>query len=190
MRRWLGTHKRDDLRAYVEGWLAAISGDVEVTKFAIGDPLDFKEQFALDVTYRAPRYAVAAGGTLDFASPAWKLGFGRTPLLTAASVIDLEKRELPLFIWNTQAYECDETIALPAGMKARDLAKESSKTGEYAAYRMERSVAGGSVANKGVVLVKRRTIPAADYPEFRGILKEAGDYATRRVIFEREGGSR
>ena len=25
MRRWLGTHKRDDLRAYVEGWLAAIS---------------------------------------------------------------------------------------------------------------------------------------------------------------------
>lgn len=190
MRRWLGTHKRDDLRAYVEGWLAAISPDVEVTKLAIGDPLDFKKQFALDVTYRVPRYAVAAGGTLDFASPAWKLGFGRTPLLTAASVVDLEKRELPLFIWNTQAYECDETIALSAGMKARDLSKESSKTGEYAAYRMERTVAGGSVTNKGMVLVKRRTIPAGDYPEFRGILKEAGDYATRRVIFEREGGSR
>jgi hypothetical protein len=190
MRRLLGTHKRDDLRAYVEGWLAAISPGVEVTKLAIGDPLDFKKQFALDVTYRVPRYAVAAGGTLDFASPAWKLGFGRTPLLTAASVIDLEKRELPLFIWNTQTYECDETIALPAGMKARDLSKESSMTGEYAAYRMERSVAGGSVMNKGTVLVKRRTIPAGDYPDFRAVLKEAGDYATRRVIFEREGGSR
>jgi transglutaminase-like putative cysteine protease len=190
MRRWLGTHRRDDLRAYVEGWLAAISPEVEVTKFAIGDPLDFKKQFALDVTYRVPRYAVAAGGTLDFASPAWRLGFGRTPLLTAASVIDLEKRELPLFIWNTQAYECDETIALPAKMKARDLSKESSKTGEYAAYRMERAVVGASITNKGVVLVKRRTIPAGDYPDFRAVLKEAGDYATRRVIFEREGGSR
>ncbi len=190
MRRWLGTHKRDDLRAYVEGWLAAISPDVEVTKLAIGDPLDFKKQFALDVTYRVPRYAVADGRTLDFASPAWKLGFGRTPLIAAVATIDLEKRELPLFIWNTQAYECDESIKLPAGMKARDLAKESARTGEYAAYRMERSVAGAAVTNKGTVLVKRRTIPAADYPDFRAVLKEAGDYATRRVIFEREGGSR
>jgi transglutaminase-like putative cysteine protease len=190
MRRWLGTHRRDDLRAYVEGWLAAISPDVEVTKLAIGDPLDFKKQFALDVEYRAPRYAVADGKTLDFASPAWKLGFGRTPLIAAISAIDLEKRELPLFIWNTQGYECDETIKLPAGMAARDLAKESSRTGEYASYRMERAVAGASVTNKGMVLVKRRTIPAADYPDFRGILREAGDYGTRRVIFEREGGSR
>jgi hypothetical protein len=41
-----------------------------------------------------------------------------------------------------------------------------------------------------MVLVKRRTIPAGDYPGFRAVLKEAGDYATRRVIFEREGGSR
>ena len=33
-------------------------------------------------------------------------------------------------------------------MKARDLSKESSKTGEYAAYRMERSVAGGSLSEQ------------------------------------------
>jgi transglutaminase-like putative cysteine protease len=190
MRRWLGTHKRDDLGAYVEGWLAAISPDVEIVKMTIGDPLDFKKPFALDVEYRVPRYAVAAGGTLDFASPAWRLGFGRTPLIAAVSAIDLETRKLPLFIWNTQAYECDERITLPAGMEARALAKESSRTGEYASYRMERSVAGSSVTNKGVVLVKRRTIPAEDYPDFRGILKEAGDYATRRVIFDRKGGSR
>ncbi len=190
MRRWLGTHRRDDLRAYIEGWLAAISPDIEVTKFAIGDPLDFKKQFALDVEYRVPRYAVADGKTLDFASPAWKLGFGRTPLIAAVAAIDLEKRELPLFIWNTQAYECDETIKLPAGMAARDLTKESSRTGEYAAYRMERSAGGASVTNKGTVLIKRRMVPAGDYPDFRAALKEAGDYATRRVIFEREGGSR
>jgi hypothetical protein len=190
MRRWLGTHKRDDLRAYVEGWLAAISPDVEIAKMTIGDPFDFKKPFALDVEYRVPRYAIAAGGTLDFASPAWKLGFGRTPLIAAVSAIDLEKRALPLFIWITQTYQCDETIKIPAGMKARGLSKESSKTGEYAAYRMERSVAGGSVTNKGVVLLKHRTIPAADYPDFRATLQEADDYATRRVIFEREGGSR
>ncbi len=190
MRRWLGTHKRDDLRTYVEGWLAAISPDVVVTKIAIGDPLDFKKQFVLDVEYRVPRYAVAAGGTLDFASPAWKLGFGKTPLLNAASVVDLEKRAYPLFIWNTQTYECDEKITIPAGMRPRDLEGTSSKTGEYAAYEMARSCGDKAIRNTGSVFVKRRTIPADAYPEFRSIIKGAGDFGTHRVVLERKGGPR
>ena len=190
MRRWLGTHKRDDLRAYVEGWLAAISPNIDVAEVRIGDPLDFKRQFALDVEYRVPRYAVAEDGTLDFASPAWKLGFGRTPLITAASVVDLEKRAYPLFIWNTQTYECDETIAIPSGMKPRDIEATSSKTGEYAAYEMARSCDANTLKNTGRVLVKRRTIPADVYPEFRSTVKEAGDYGTKRVVIERKGGSR
>jgi hypothetical protein len=190
MRRWLGTHKRDDLRAYVEEWLASIASNVEVTKLAIGDPLDFKKQFALDIEYRVPRYAVAAGGTLDFASPAWNLGFGRTPLLNAASVVDLEERAYPLFIWNTQTYECDEAIAIPGGMKLRDPERKSSKSGEYAAYTMARSCDGGTLKNTGRVLVRRRTIPADAYPEFRSIIRGAKDYGTQRVVLEREGGSR
>jgi hypothetical protein len=190
MRRWLGTHKRDDLRAYVEGWLAAISPNVEVLRLAIGDPLDFQKQFALDVEYRVPGYAVAAGATLDFASPAWKLGFGRAPLLNAASVVDLKTRKLPLFIWNTQTYECDERIAVPPGLKLRQPSAKSQKAGEYAAYTMERSSDGKALRNTGTVLVKRRTIPADAYPEFRSTISEARDYGTRRVILEREGGSR
>ncbi|MGD1047415.1 MAG: DUF3857 and transglutaminase domain-containing protein [Candidatus Krumholzibacteriaceae bacterium] len=190
MRRWLGTHKRDDLRAYVEGWLASIAPNVEVTKLAIGDPLDFKKQFALDVAYSVPAYAVVAGGTLDFASPAWRLGFGKAPLLNAVSVVDLEKRVYPLFIWNTQTLECDETISIPAGLKPRELSKESAKTGEYAAYAMERSCDGKAVRTTGRVLVKHRTIPAEAYPEFRSTIKAAGDYGTQRVVLEREEGSR
>ncbi len=190
MRRWLGTHKRDDLRAFVEGWLAAVSPNIEVTKIAIGDPLDFAKQFALDVEYRVPRYAVAEGGTLDFASPAWTLGFGRTPLITAASVVDLEKRAYPLFIWNTQTYECDETITIPAGMKPRGLETTSSKTGEYAAYEMTRACDGNALKNTGRVFVKRRTIPADAYPEFRKTVNDAREYGTERVVLEGKGGSR
>jgi hypothetical protein len=190
MRRWLGTHKRDDLRAYVEGWLASIAPTVEVTKIAIGDPLDFKKQFTLDVEYRVPAYAVVAGGTLDFASPAWRLGFGKAPLLNAVSVVDLEKRAYPLFIWNTQALECDESISIPAGLKPRELSKEFARTGDYAAYAMERSCDGKAVKNMGRVLVKHRTIPAEAYPGFRSTIKAAGDYGTQRVVLEREGGSR
>jgi hypothetical protein len=190
MRRWLGTHKRDDLHAYVEGWLTAISPNIDVAEVRLGDPLDFKNQFALDVEYRVPRYAVAEGGTLDFASPGWKLGFGRTPLITAASVVDLEKRAYPLFIWNTQTYECDETIAIPSGMKPRAMEASSSKAGEYAAYEMARSCNGNALKNTGRVFVKRRTIPADAYPEFRSTVNEAKDYGTERVVLERKGGSR
>jgi hypothetical protein len=190
MRRLLGTHKRDDLRAYVEGWFAAISPYVEVTKFSIGDPLDFKKQFALDVEYRAPRYAIETAGGLDFASPAWKLGFGTPPLLVAASVVSPEKRQYPLFIWYTQTLECDETIAIPGAFKPRELAKEDARTGDYAAYAMERSCGGKTLRNSGKVLVKKRVIPVDAYPDFRDVLKKAGDYATQRVVLEREGGSR
>ncbi len=186
MRRWLGTHKRDDLRAYVEGWLAAIAPNVEVTKLSIGDPLDFERQFALEVAYRVPRYAVADGATIDFASPAWKLGFSRqSPLLPAASVVDPAERKLPLFLWNTQTFRCDESIEIPPGMKPREVAGGSSKTGEYASYSMERSASGGKLVNRGDVLVRRRTIPADAYPDFRSVLKAAGEYATARVVFER-----
>ena len=62
--------------------------------------------------------------------------------------------------------------------------------GEYAAYEMARSCDGESLRNTGKVFVKRRTIPADAYPEFRSTVKEAGDYGTERVVLERKGGSR
>jgi hypothetical protein len=186
LRRYLGTHKRDDLRAYVEAWISAVAPNVEVTKIAIGDPLDFKKQFACNVEYRAPRYAVADGSTLDFASPGWKLGFTKsTPLLPAWAAIDPEERGLPLFIWHTETFACDESIALPPGMKARDLAKEASGSGDHAAYAMKRSSDGKTIVNAGKILIKRRTIPADAYAAFRAVVKEAGEYATRRIVFER-----
>ena len=186
LRRYIGTHKRDDLRAYLEGWLSAVSPNVEVRSIRIGDPLDFEKRFACEIEYRARRYAVADGSTLDFASPAWKLGFARSaPLLPAWAAIGLEKRALPLFIWHTETFACDEAIAIPAGMKARELAKSSSADGEYVSYSMERSADGKKVVNRGAVLVKRRTIPVDAYPKFRDTMKDAGDYATRRIVFER-----
>jgi hypothetical protein len=190
MRRYLGTHKRDDLRANVEGWFAAISPSVRVTKFSIGDPLDFNKQFALDVTYTVPLYAVTAEGGLDFASPAWKLGFGASPLLAAASVVSSEKREYPLFLWYTQTLECDESITVPSGLEPRELSKEADKTGAYAAYSMERSFGRSVLKNSGRVLVKRRLVPPDAYPDFRDILRKADDYGTQRVILDREGGAR
>jgi len=185
LRRLLGTHKRDDLKAYIEGWLAAISPAVELESFTVGDPLDFKKQYALDIEYRVPGYAAASERSLDFASPAWKLGFGTAPLLVAASVIDPEKRELPLFIWYTQTLQCDESIRLPGNLRPRELSKESKKSGEDAAFTMERSLSGAVLKNSGRVLVKHRTIPVESYPDFRGILKDAGTYATERIVFER-----
>lgn len=185
LRRWLGTHKRDDLRAYLEGWLSAISPNVKVEKISIGDPLDFDTDFKCDIEYRVKRYAVAGAGTLDFASPAWKLGFSRlTPLLPAYSAVELEKRELPLFIWHTETFSCDEKVTLPAGMKIRGSMKSVSKEGEYASFSMERTQEGNKLINIGKVLIKRRTIPEESYLQFRAILEEAAAYATRRVIFE------
>jgi hypothetical protein len=185
LRRMVGTHKKDDLVAYIESWLAAVSPQVELVKYTAGDPLDFVHEYAVDIQYRVPRYAVAAEGGVDFASPAWKLGFGAPGLLMVASLIGPEKRENPLFFMYTQSLECDESIRLPGGLEARELEKKSAGAGEYASYTMERALAGPVLENKGTVLVKHRMVPAASYAEFRSTLKAADDYGTARVIFER-----
>jgi Domain of Unknown Function with PDB structure (DUF3857)/Transglutaminase-like superfamily len=99
LRRALGTHRRDDLRAYIEGWLAALSPSVELVRCSVGDALDFKRPFSLEVDYRVPSYAVASAGSLDFASPAWTIGLGNPSLFAAGAVIEAEKREYPRFIY-------------------------------------------------------------------------------------------
>lgn len=185
MRRCLGTHRRDDLRAYIEGWLSSISKSVELKKFSIGDPLDFSGDFVLDLEYRIPRYALASDGVLDFRSPAWTLTASNSRLFSASTAVDVEKREHPLFIWFTQKLELDEAIRLPRGFRPREASRSIGESNEYASLAVEWSFTGRMFKSRGEVLVKRRTIPPEAYPGFRGIVSKAVDYAAERMIVER-----
>lgn len=182
MRRYLGTHRLDDLGAFIEGWLSSVSEAVELEKYTVGDPLDFDTQYELEIKYSIPHYAEVADGCIDFTSPAWSLAVGNSYLFRASTAVGGKERTLPLFIWYTQTLECDETIKLPRGLKLAGDSKTIDEAGDYASFYAERSCKNGVLESKGNVLIKHRTIPAGEYPDFRDVLNKVADYARERII--------
>jgi hypothetical protein len=182
MRRYLGTHRRDDLKAFIEGWLSSISQAVEVTEFSIGDPLDFASPYELEIAYRIPSFAIASEDGIDFTSPVWNLVVGNNYLFSASTQIGPKEREHPLFIWFTQKLVCDERIALPRNLTAAGDPKPIDDTGEFASFSLESTYRKGELATLGTVLIKHRTIPPGEYADFRKILKKVEEYSHQRII--------
>jgi hypothetical protein len=184
MRRYLGTHRRDDLKAFIEGWLSSISNKIEVEKYTIGDALDFDSQYELNITYRIPEFAQVSEGSLDFTSPAWNLVVGNNYLFSASTNVSSKERKYPLFIWFTQKIECDERIKLPRDLKPANESKTIDEPGEYASFSLENSYKNGQLTSKGVVLIKHRTIPPIEYTHFRKILKKVEEYSNERILVQ------
>jgi hypothetical protein len=70
-------------------------------------------------------------------------------------------------------------------LKPGEISKTAEKSGDYASFQAKRSFKGNTLENTGKVLVKRRIIPPEGYPGFRSTLKEAQDFAAKRIVFER-----
>jgi len=182
MRRYLGTHRLDDLRAFLEGWLASISSAVQLERFTVGDPLDFNSPYELTISYRIPRFAYSDEGWLDFASPAWNFVVGNGYLFSASTLIGPEEREHPLFIWFTQKLVCDEEIRFPSDLKPASAPETIDESSEYASFSLESACKNGKLTSKGVVLIKHRTIPPGEYANFRTVLNKVKDHAGDRIV--------
>lgn len=185
MRRYVGGHRKDDLKGYIEGWFAGLSRGVVIEECETGDPLDFDSEFVLSVRYSIPRYAAVWGESVDFVSPAWNLAIGNGTLFTASTVVGLEERKHPLFIWFTQTLECEEKVRLPKGYAPAGLAGRIERKGEYASFEAERSFSGRVLTDMGKALIKHRTIPAPEYGGFKAVVDMVEEYGTERIVAAR-----
>ncbi len=184
LRRYVGTHRKDDLKAFIEKWLSNISPWVEVEDVRIGDPLDFHSEFFLDVRYRAGKFAVLSKDTIDFISPVWSLVFGNRYLFPSSTYIEAETRDYPLFIWFTQAVQCEEKVSLPGRFRVA-VRENESRDGEYASFEARISPRGRTVSSDGRILIKHRLIPADAYEDFRSTILGAREFTCRRIIARR-----
>jgi hypothetical protein len=182
LRRYLGTHRRDDLKAFIERWMSSVSRAVEVENITIGDPLDFDNQYELEFSYHIPHFAQVAEDCIDFISPAWNLVVGNNYLFSASRTVGSKEREYPLFIWFTQKLECDEKIKLPRDLKLAGGSKTIDEPGEYASFVLERTQKKGEMLSKGIVLIKQRSIPSGEYADFRKVLKKVEDHSNEKII--------
>ena len=184
LRRYLGTHRKDDLRRFLEGWLDRVAPGAVVTACKIGNALDFGSRFSVEFTYSIPRFAIATDSTLDFVSPAWSMLFGNRYLFYSSLFAGEKERNYPLFIWFTQEIDCSETIDLPGGFKGVP-SVSARKGGDFASFEVKRMQSGRVIKEKGTILIKHRTIPADGYEDFSSAVSQAKDFACRRMVVRR-----
>jgi len=184
LRRYFGTHRKDDMRSFLELCLSNISPWVEVKGFRVADPLDFENQFFVEVEYEVRDFAIAGENTLDFSSPGWSVAFGSRYLFPSSMYVETEKRDWPLFIWFTQTVACDETIILPGKFRA-SCSEQSKMEGDYISYETSRVAKGRVVKNRGKIFVKRRLIPQDAYGDFRSLMLDARSFVLDRIVARR-----
>ncbi len=186
LRRYLGNHRIDHRRAYLEGWLSSISPRARLLNFSIGDREDFSSQFVVEFEYEIPRYALVSDNSVDFQLPAMALAYGNPVLLSASTSAGLEQRDYPLFIWFTQSLECDERITVPRHFQPEGDDCRISRGEEFASFEAEIDLGRQTVNNRARVLINNRLVPAEGYPGFKGVLDRVGEYAGRRVVAVRK----
>jgi hypothetical protein len=170
--------RRAFVRSYTSSWkeylpnvMYAVSPRAEITGLKMGDPTDLKDPISISVTYRIPRYAVAAGGTLLF-TPL----LARNPFTDGAMSGELQtdtgmtSRKYGFRARCSKLVEIHETVKLPAKMKALVLPKYQDVKGKSASFSAAYELKGATLDFRLTHRLEKRVYEAGDWPEFREAL--------------------
>lgn len=182
--------RRAFTRSYKSGWedtysamLARAYPLAEVTNQELPDPNDLSAPVRVRVTYRIPGFAAQAGDRLLF-----------TPLLGGRTIGDgfhapelatrttMEARKYGFRQRCSRLVTIDETITLPAGMRAVRLPDAVALEGDAASFRSTVSMQGNALRLTAVHRMEKRVYDAADWPAFRAALRARIALADTPVI--------
>jgi transglutaminase-like putative cysteine protease len=173
--------RKQDARAYLEGWLSNISERAELVEFSLSDHRDFTRNTVLRIQYRVPRFAEVWDTDLVFRSPGLLLVADNASVLRLAGMPDSEAREYPVFMWAPQKVTIEESIGLPVGYKAED-PEGWSKQEDLASGLLEWEVKGRRLDLRAEISLDRRLIPLDAYPGVRDVAKELKEEAETELF--------
>ena len=182
--------RRTFTRSYRSGWedvytgmLAAKFPGAVVTKQVLPDPQDLSAPVRVRIEYTIPGFARNAGGTLMFAPLLAANAFGdyyHAPELSTRT--NMETRKYGFRQRCSRLVELDETITLPAGMRAQRLPEAAQLKGEAASFDGAVTVEGGTLHFRARHRMEKRVYDAADWPDFRAALLARTAFADSPVI--------
>jgi len=190
LRRSIGSAPRARPEAALERWVAALAPNAELLDFRFGDHRDFATPLTLSLEFRIPGYA-SVGDTRLFLTPcATRLVMANYGGLFRFAASNLpEERTTPSLIWYPQEVEISETIELPRGYRAAELAGDwqTGSGDDIASCTLNCQPGKKRVEITGTVRVERRTIPPDDWPAFQATVKMLEDFSQARLVAERKG---
>jgi hypothetical protein len=143
----------------IEGWITRGANGARVSKVEPADHLA-DGRFALDVNFTAEAYGQLMQGRLLVFKPAI-VSRRESLFLTAAA------RQQPVVL-QPHAYTEDVTVRLPNGFDVDELPDAVKLEASFGSYATSYVVKDGQLHFKRALIVRRATIPVADYSKVRG----------------------
>lgn len=158
-----------DVRPSFEQWLTKLSPRAELVSWSSTDPVDVRTPFVLTLKYKVPGYALASEGKLVFKLPAAQNIVSSRRLTDFVSAVAGDKRTYDIFLRSTRQFLFEETLRLPKGWKLQTTPSAKSVEAPAAGFSASVSFKEGVVKLSERLSVKKKIIPASEYPG----LKEA-----------------
>lgn len=182
--------RRAFTRSYRSGWedtyvgmLSRAYPHATVTRQVLPDPHDLSLPIRVRIEYRIPGFARAVGGNMVMTPLLAENVFGdsfHAPEL--ATRTNMETRQYGFRQRCSRLVDLDETITLPAGMRALRLPETARIAGEAASFDGGVTVEGGTLRFRARHRMEKRLYDAADWPDFRAAMLARTGFADSPVI--------
>ncbi len=191
LRGLVGYSRIADVEADIEALLAPMGPGVRDVRFSHLRRDDFSQDMWIEISYRAPQFALPVDGGLEFRSPLVNIVMESASLFrSGATEWPAGERVNDVFLYFTQRIDGTERIRLPRGHVAADEDSAATVDETYAYFAGRRMMEGRDLVVRLAAEVRRRQIPPAGYDGFRRALQAAREWGDEIHRVERKGGGR
>jgi hypothetical protein len=184
MRRLLTNSPRRQLEARFAELLSPISRGLQGVRVKHLRADDFSQDAWIEISYRAPGFALQVDNGLEFRAPMLGVLLGDQLLFRAGAQEWGEERDSDVFLYYTQLLDIEERIGLPRGFGVVLQPERQEINETYAYFRGDAQLVEDALAIRVKAEVRRRQIPPEGFGGFRAAMEKARDWS--KALFRLE----
>jgi hypothetical protein len=174
---------KGELKENFEDWLKKISPQAELVSFSTEDPIDVNKPFFIELKYKIPNFGVKGENGIYFASPVAQNILSNRRLTDFVGAIKGDKRQYDIFLRATRKFIFEETINLPVMAKEKVSEEGRKVEGPASSFEAKSSINGKVFELKETFTVKKKIVPAGDYPNLKDSYEAMKDFGSIRYKF-------
>lgn len=174
---------KGELKENFEMWLKKISPQAELVSFSTEDPIDVNKSFFIELKYKIPNYGVKGENAIYFTSPVAQNILSNRRLTDFVAAIKGDKREYDIFLRATRKFIFEERLNLPKIAKEKVYEEGRKVEGPTSSFEAKSSINGNVFELKETFTVKKKIVPAGEYPNLKDSYEAMKDFGSIRYKF-------